>query len=237
MLTTFRVSSAVAILMILSVAACSRRKQSALENTKPKSESGPLLEQRPYTKHLADFGGLAWCVLFVEADFDRVATSYGNDINQALRNGKWVDGSDSLFDPSGTVVEINDAPWSVIFHSVGRNLPLNTASFASTLNCRVLEYCANDTAGVVDLKLYSPDGSSSRFMNSSDVETENELNEDMGLPPVSDYELIESHSSLFDTMGIPELCIYNAGEGLFAVPPMQRELVGRVRYSPDIPDG
>ncbi|WP_345686098.1 hypothetical protein [Novipirellula caenicola] len=195
------------------------------------------MQPRTYLKHLSDFGGFDWFVLFFEADFDEVAAAYESVAKLSLEDGRWIEPSASLFDPSGTVVELADSPWSAIFHSVGRDLPLDVGKFMAELNSRVVTYEANDTAGVVELKLHLPDGTTTRYMDATDVDAENELNDDIGMPPVSGYKSNASHSEFFREMVIPEVNLYCDGQGGFVVPREQRSSVGRVRFSKTIPGG
>jgi len=188
-----------------------------------------------YLKHLSDFGGLAWSVAFVEADFDSTLREYTRVVGGPLNFGTWTQDTGELFDPSGTVVEMSDCNWTAIFHSVGRDVPLDCEALAKSLDCRVLQYAANDTAGVTHVELHFHDGRSTRYMDPSDVENENNLNEDMGLPAVTGYQSIESHEDLLADLGILTITVSNAGDGLFHVPLSQSEKVGRIAWTEDVP--
>lgn len=113
------------------------------------------------------------------------------------------------YDPTGAVVQVIDSAWVIIFHHVGRYIPLDSVSdFSQKLKAKVLVFSGEDTSGTVDCELFSPDNTKTRYQTTADFDEEAEIYEEMaeelkaaGVSP-QPSTIIDSYEKLFQSLGI-----------------------------------
>ncbi|KAI9135151.1 hypothetical protein [Acaryochloris sp. CCMEE 5410] len=170
---------------------------------------------RPETfqDYVGDFGNYSWVVLFVNAPLDAVSTLYAETLQREMVHNLPITASTTKqadqYDPTGAVVQVIDSDWVIIFHHVGRYIPLDSVSdFSQTLNAQVLVFAGEDTSGAVDCQLYSPGNPKTRYQTTEDFEEEAEIYEEMAeeiaaagisLQPST---IIDSYEKLFESLGI-----------------------------------
>ena len=170
---------------------------------------------RPETfqDYVGDFGNYSWVVLFVNAPMDAVSTLYAETLQREIVHNLPITTSSpkqaDQYDPTGAVVQVIDSDWVIIFHHVGRYIPLESVSdFSQTLNAQVLVFAGEDTSGAVDCQLYSPENPKTRYQTTEDFEEEAEIYEEMAeeiaaagisLQPST---IIDSYEKLFESLGI-----------------------------------
>lgn len=170
---------------------------------------------RPETfqDYVGDFGNYSWVVLFVNAPMDAVSTLYAETLQREMVHNLPITASTTKqadqYDPTGAVVQVIDSDWVIIFHHVGRYIPLDSVSdFSQNLNAQVLVFAGEDTSGAVDCQLYSPGNLKTRYQTTEDFEEEAEIYEEMAeeiaaagisLQPST---IIDSYENLFQSLGI-----------------------------------
>lgn len=166
-----------------------------------------------FQDYIGDFGNYSWVVLFVNAPMDAVSNLYAETLQREMVHN--LPTSTSLpkqaeqYDPTGAVVQVMDSDWVIIFHHVGRYIPLDSVSdFSQQLQAKVLVFSGEDTSGTVDCELFSPDNTKTRYQTTEDFEEEAEIYEEMaeelaaaGVSP-QPSTIIDSYEKLFQSLGI-----------------------------------
>lgn len=166
-----------------------------------------------FQDYVGDFGNYSWVVLFANASMDAVSKVYGETLQREMVHNLPITTSlpkqAEQYDPSGAVVQVIDSDWVIIFHHVGRYIPLDSAAdFSQKLKAKVLVFSGEDTSGAVDCELFSPDNTKTRYQTAEDFETEAEIYEEMAeeldaagisLQPST---IVDSYEKLFQSLGI-----------------------------------
>ncbi len=175
-----------------------------------------------FQEFVGNFGSYSWVVLFANAPIDIVSKVYAETLQREIVHNFPITVAQShqqeQYDPTGAVVQIKDSDWAIIFHHVGRYIPLASASdFSRKLNAKVLVFSGEDTSGAVDCILYSPENAEIRYQTTEDFESEAELYEEMAeqaealevaglemaqLQSPSPSTIVESYEGLFQSLGI-----------------------------------
>ena len=137
-----------------------------------------------FQDYVGDFGNYSWIVLFVNAPMDAVSNLYTETLQREMVHNLPITTSSpkqaDQYDPTGAVVQVIDSDWVIIFHHVGRYIPLDSvADFSQSLNAQVLVFAGEDTSGAVDCQLYSPESPKTRYQTTEDFEEEAEIYEEM----------------------------------------------------------
>lgn len=166
-----------------------------------------------FQDYVGDFGNYSWVVLFVNASIDVVSNLYGETLQREMVHNLPITTSlpkqTDQYDPTGAVVQVIDSDWVIIFHQVGRYIPLDSVSdFSQKLRAKVLVFSGEDTSGTVDCELFSPDNTKTRYQTTEDFEEEAEIYEEMaeelaaaGITPQPNT-IIDSYEKLFQSLGI-----------------------------------
>lgn len=166
-----------------------------------------------FQDYVGDFGNYSWVVLFANASMDAVSKVYGETLQREMVHNLPITTSlpkqAEQYDPSGAVVQVIDSDWVIIFHHVGRYIPLDSAAdFSQKLKAKVLVFSGEDTSGAVDCELFSPDNTKTRYQTAEDFEAEAEIYEEMAeeldaagisLQPST---IVDSYEKLFQSLGL-----------------------------------
>ncbi|QUY42943.1 hypothetical protein [Acaryochloris marina] len=170
-------------------------------------------QSETFQDYVGDFGNYSWVVLFVNAPMDVVSKVYGETLQREMGHNLPITTSfpkqADQYGPTGAVVQVIDSDWVIIFHHVGRYIPLDSASdFSQKLQAKVLVFSGEDTSGTVDCELFSPENTKTRYQTTEDFEEEAEIYEEMaeeleaaGVSP-QPSTIIDSYEKFFQSLGI-----------------------------------